>query len=70
MRNSLHHFFVVAAAMLSMGYGFVEFETKKSAVNAIKKLQVSEQIYVQYIVQTLCNISNADINHCIFFTEL
>jgi RNA recognition motif-containing protein len=49
MRNSLHHFFVVAAAMLSMGYGFVEFETKKSVVNAIKKLQVSEQIYVQYI---------------------
>ena len=27
------------AAMLSMGYGFVEYKTKTSAVNAIKKLQ-------------------------------
>ena len=33
-------FAVVSAAMLSMGYGFVEYKTKKSAVNAIKKLQV------------------------------
>jgi RNA recognition motif-containing protein len=32
---------VIPGAMLSMGYGFVEYKTKKSALNAIKKLQVS-----------------------------
>ena len=33
---------MVPGAILSMGYGFVEYKTKKSALNAIKKLQVFE----------------------------
>ena len=32
--------FCVLGAILSVGYGFVAYKTKKSAQNAIKKLQV------------------------------
>lgn len=31
---------LISGAILSMGYGFVEYKTKKSALNAIKKMQV------------------------------
>ena len=36
----LNVFVFILGATLSMGYGFVAYKTKKSALNAIKKIQV------------------------------
>ena len=43
-------FYLILGQFLSMGYGFVEFKTEKSAKEALKKLQVC-----MYVIVLLAN---------------